>query len=225
MSKPTIAVIDYGMGNLHSVASALKYVSGDAEVQVTSDPKRVLEADKVILPGVGAIRDCMAEIRRLGFASAVASVIDSGRPLLAVCVGLQALMEHSDENGGVPCLHHFPGQVKSFSENPQFRVETDEASHSGEKLKVPHMGWNQVDQLIDHPLWQSIPDRSRFYFVHSYYVRAEDPSVVAGECHYGVEFNAALARDNIFAAQFHPEKSADHGLQLLRNFVSWDGKP
>ncbi len=224
MSQTHIAVIDYGMGNLHSVASALHHVAPGAEVEVTSDVERVLAADRVIFPGVGAIRDCMAEILRLGFGQTVAEVIDSGKPLLAICVGLQAMMEHSDENGGVACLHHFPGQVKSFANSPQFRAVTDEASHSGERLKVPHMGWNQVEQTLDHPLWFNIPDRSRFYFVHSYCVQAENMDVIAGTCHYGIDFTAAIAKDNVFAAQFHPEKSAEHGLQLLKNFVGWNGQ-
>lgn len=223
MSKTHIAVIDYGMGNLHSVASALRKVSKTAHIEVTCDPQKVLDADRVVFPGVGAIRDCMAEIRRLGFNNTVAAVIAGGKPMLAICVGLQALMERSEENEGVACLHHFPGQVRSFAANPQFKASTDEASHSGERLKVPHMGWNQVEQTMDHPLWHKIPDMARFYFVHSFCVQAEDINLVAGSCHYGIDFSAAVARDNVFAAQFHPEKSAEHGLQLLKNFVNWDG--
>lgn len=223
MSQSFIAVIDYGMGNLHSVASALRHVAPAEHIEVTSDPVRVLEADRVIFPGVGAIRDCLAEIRRLGFDRTVADVISSGRPLLAVCVGLQALMERSEENAGVECLKHFAGEVKSFADSQDFRNKTDEASRSGEKLKVPHMGWNQVSQILDHPLWQGIDDDARFYFVHSYCVQATNNNVVAGRCHYGIDFCAALAQNNVFATQFHPEKSADCGLQLLRNFVSWKG--
>lgn len=224
MSKTRVAVIDYGMGNLHSVASALGHVSPDAFVEVTGDPEKVLQADRVIFPGVGAIRDCMAEINRLGFNRVVAEFIESGRPLLAICVGLQALMQSSEENGGVTCLQHFLGQVKSFAADDKFQRVTDEASFSGEKLKVPHMGWNQVKQKLDHPLWHKIPDQSRFYFVHSFCVQATDHKVVAGSCHYGIDFSAALANNNVFAAQFHPEKSADHGLQLIRNFVAWNGQ-
>lgn len=225
MSQNFVAVIDYGMGNLHSVASAVRFVAPQAQVEITSDPDRVLEADRVIFPGVGAIRDCLAEIRRLHFDSTVAKVINGGQPMLAVCVGLQALMEHSEENSGVECLKHFSGQVKSFADNKDFQNKIDEASHSGERLKVPHMGWNQVEQSLDHPLWQNIENLSRFYFVHSYCVQSSEAQVVAGRCHYGIDFNAALARDNVFATQFHPEKSADCGLQLLRNFVAWNGQP
>lgn len=224
MSKTHIAVIDYGMGNLHSVASALEHVAQSAHVQITSDLDVVANADRVIFPGVGAIRDCMAEIRRLHFDRAMAEVIASGKPVLAICVGLQALMDSSDENGGVPCLGHFAGQVKSFAGYPQFQRTTDESSASGERLKVPHMGWNQVFQKTAHPLWHNIADGSRFYFVHSFCVQSEDPAAVAGTCHYGIDFSAALARGNLFAAQFHPEKSAPHGLQLLKNFVGWDGR-
>lgn len=224
MSKTHIAIIDYGMGNLHSVASALQHVASDAHVQVTSDLDTVRSADRVIFPGVGAIRDCMAEIRRLQFDQIMAEEIASGKPVLAVCVGLQALMTSSDENGGVPCLDHFSGRVKSFAGYSEFQRATDESSASGERLKVPHMGWNQVAQKAAHPLWHGIADGSRFYFVHSFCVQSEEPEAVVGTCHYGIDFSAALAHNNLFAAQFHPEKSADHGLQLLRNFVSWDGR-
>jgi glutamine amidotransferase len=223
--KNQIAVIDYGMGNLHSVASALQYVAPDAQIEVTSDVSRVHEADRVLFPGVGAIRDCMAEIRRLKFDTLIAETIASGKPLLAICVGLQALMDSSEENGGVPCLGHFSGAVKGFANSPEFRAESDEGSASGERLKVPHMGWNQVRQTKRHALWHGIPDNSRFYFVHSYCVQSSDPEVVAGTCHYGIDFSAVLARANVFAAQFHPEKSAEHGLQLLKNFVAWNGQP
>lgn len=222
MSTTRIAVIDYGMGNLHSVASALSLVAPSATVQVSSDPEQVLAADRAIFPGVGAIGDCMAEIKRLGFDEVVADFIASGRPMLAICVGLQALMQSSEENGGVSCLQHFLGEVVSFAGDPEFKRSTDEASFSGEKLKVPHMGWNQVKQEMPHPLWQGIPDRARFYFVHSFCVQAADHQVLAGSCHYGIDFSAALARDNLFATQFHPEKSAEHGLQLLHNFVQWN---
>ncbi len=220
-----IAVIDYGMGNLHSVASALQHVAPDARIEVTSDVAKVLEADRVLFPGVGAIRDCMAEIRRLNFDKAIADTIASGKPLLAICVGLQALMERSEENGGVPCLGHFAGEVKGFANCADFCAVSDEGAASGERLKVPHMGWNQVHQAKNHPLWYRIPDNSRFYFVHSYCVQSRAADVVAGTCHYGIDFSAALARGNVFAAQFHPEKSAEHGLQLLKNFVGWNGQP
>ncbi|WP_045855894.1 imidazole glycerol phosphate synthase subunit HisH [Teredinibacter purpureus] len=223
MNCKQVAVIDYGMGNLHSVASALKHVSPDINVVVTSDNNVIGNADHVIFPGVGAIRDCIGEIRRQEVDVAVSNVIASGKPLLSICVGMQALMNFSEENNGVDCLDVLPGKVKFFSGNADFRSAHDEGSPSGERLKVPHMGWNKVSQKMDHPLWHNIEDGGRFYFVHSYYVEPDDSSLVAGQCHYGIEFTAALARKNIFAAQFHPEKSHTNGLQLLQNFLNWNG--
>lgn len=214
MTKQTVAVIDYGMGNLHSVASALSHVAPDANVVITSDPAQVAAAERVVFPGVGAIRDCMTEINRLGFGQLLREQIATAKPVLAICVGLQALMQHSEENNGVDCIGILPGQVKFFGENLQ--------SAQGEQLKVPHMGWNQVTQS-SHPLWAEIPQDSRFYFVHSYYVHSEVRTQVAGTCDYGLQFDAALAKDNLFAVQFHPEKSHTAGLQLLKNFVRWDG--
>lgn len=210
-----VAVIDYGMGNLHSVASALRQVGCD-DVQISSDPAVIRAAERVIFPGVGAIRDCMAEIRRLQFDRLVPELIASGKPLLAICVGMQALMQHSEENGGIDCLGVLPGQVKFFGDPLQ--------DSSGAKLKVPHMGWNQVRQTLDHPLWQSIEQDSRFYFVHSYYIHCEQPAAVAATTEYGVELHAALADRNLFAVQFHPEKSSTAGLQLLKNFLHWNGQ-
>ena len=212
----TVAVIDYGMGNLHSVASALRKVDPSAKVVITSDAQKILAADRVIFPGVGAIRDCMAEILRLGIDRVVRDVIASGKPLLAICVGMQALMQHSEENNGVNCLSILPGSVNFFGDPLH---DTD-----GSKLKVPHMGWNQVHQTRAHPLWENIAQDSRFYFVHSYYVRCEKPEWVAATAQYGLEINAALAHENLFAVQFHPEKSSDAGLQLLKNFLHWNGR-
>ena len=214
MSQSTVAVIDYGMGNLHSVASALQHVGEGVRVVVTDQAAQILAADRVVFPGVGAIRDCMAEIRRLHIDEIVSEVAAS-KPLLAICVGLQALMNSSEENGGVECLGLFDGEVKFFGH--QLR------STEGVRLKVPHMGWNQVHQQRPHPLWQGVPQDSRFYFVHSYYVQAADRSLVAATTDYGVNFDAVLARDNIVAAQFHPEKSSAAGLQFLANFLQWDG--
>ncbi|WP_136680637.1 imidazole glycerol phosphate synthase subunit HisH [Neptunomonas sp. XY-337] len=211
----SIAVIDYGMGNLHSVAKALEHVEPNVRVQVTNDPKVVAEADRVLLPGVGAIRDCMAEIYRQDVDKEVAEAIRSGRPFLGICVGFQALMSHSQENGGVDCLNEFDGQVKFFGNDLQ---------EAGERLKVPHMGWNEVQQSIDHPLWHNLDEGSRFYFVHSYYVKLAQAAQVAGRCHYGVDFDVALAHKNVFGVQFHPEKSHTVGLQLLKNFLNWDGQ-
>lgn len=210
----SIAIIDYGMGNLHSVASAFEHVAPNARVQVTADPKLIEEADRVVLPGVGAMRDCMAEIKRLGVDEIVAKV-SQDRPFLGICVGMQALMQRSEENGGVACLNIFDGDVKFFGDNLQ---------ENGVRLKVPHMGWNQVEQVA-HPLWNGIEDASRFYFVHSYYVPSSiEQSVIAGRTQYGVGLTAALMRDNIFATQFHPEKSQHAGLQLLKNFSEWNGQ-
>ena len=205
----TVAVIDYGMGNLHSVAKALEHV-GAGKVLVTSDAAVIREADRVVFPGVGAIRDCMAEIKRLGFDSLVREV-SADRPFLGICVGMQALLERSEENDGVDCISLFPGQVRFFGKD---------LYEGGEHLKVPHMGWNEVRQT-PHALWNGIADGARFYFVHSYFVEPADPALVTGSCTYGVPFTCAVGRDNIFAVQFHPEKSARDGLQLLKNFVEW----
>ncbi len=212
----TVAVIDYGMGNLHSVAKALEHTRLARKVLVTHDPELILGADHVVLPGVGAIRDCMKEIRRLGIDQVVAEVAKS-KPLLGVCVGMQAMMEWSAENDGTDCLGLLPGRVERFADpllDPQ----------SGERLKVPHMGWNRVHQSGAHPLWQGIPQDERFYFVHSYYVQPTDPTLVTGRCEYGVPFAAAVGRGNIFATQFHPEKSQHAGLALYANFLRWDGQ-
>ncbi|HJN94432.1 MAG: imidazole glycerol phosphate synthase subunit HisH [Gammaproteobacteria bacterium] len=214
-----IAVIDYGMGNLHSVAKAVEHVgrvlSQDIEVLVTPDAQKIAAADRVIFPGVGAIRDCMAEINRLNVGQIVEDAMKS-KPVLAICVGMQALMNHSEENGGVDCLGLMDGTVRYFGD--------DLRDESGQRLKVPHMGWNEVKQSQDHPLWKDVPDHSRFYFVHSYYVQTAAQEQVTGTTHYGTEVVASVADDNIFATQFHPEKSQTAGLTLLRNFLNWDGQ-
>ena len=213
-----IAVIDYGMGNLHSVAKALEHVGSElnqqVEVSVTADATEIAAADRVIFPGVGAIRDCMAEILRLDVDQIVKEAIQS-KPVLAICVGMQALMNSSEENGGVDCLGFLDGEVRYFGD--------DLRDADGGRLKVPHMGWNQVSQTIDHPLWKDVPDNSRFYFVHSYYVQTDMRDMVSGITNYGADFVATLADGNIFATQFHPEKSQTVGLTLLRNFLQWDG--
>ena len=212
----TVAVIDYGMGNLHSVASALEHVGAD-KVIVTHDAQLLRSADRVVFPGVGAIRDCMTEIRRQQCDELLATaLVEQHKPVLAICVGMQALMTSSQENGGVECLDILKGEVRFFGRGLH--------EPSGERLNVPHLGWYRVNQAREHPLWQGIEDGSRFYFVHSYYVAAEDRELVAGSTHYGVEVDAALARDNLFAVQFHPEKSDTMGLQLLRNFLDWNGQ-
>ncbi len=211
----TVAVIDYGMGNLHSVAKALEHVADGQRVVVTSDPDLIRAADRVVLPGVGAIRDCMAEMARQGVIDVIREVV-AKKPFLGVCVGMQALMDFSEENGGTSCLGVLPGRVRYFG--------GDLADpRSGERLKVPHMGWNQVHQERDHPLWRGIPQDARFYFVHSYYVEPSEPALVAASATYGLKFAASVARDNVFAVQFHPEKSQHAGLALYANFLSWNG--
>ncbi len=209
----SVAVIDYGMGNLHSVAKALEH-AGARQIIVTSDAQQILDADRVVLPGVGAIRDCINELRQLGLGQVVRQVA-SEKPLLGICVGMQMLLQRSEENGGVDGLGLFPGTVKFFG---------DDLREGDVRLKVPHMGWNQVKQSADHPLWHRIEQDARFYFVHSYYASPERTSQLAGRCHYGADFAAALAQDNVFATQFHPEKSHTNGLQLLQNFLAWDGR-
>ena len=190
----TVAVIDYGMGNLHSVASALGKVC-DHEIRVTADPAQVASADRVIFPGVGAIGDCMGEIKRLGFDALLRQQVASGKPVLGICVGMQALMSDSEESGGTDCIDLFAGSVKFFG--------TGYRDNLGQPLKVPHMGWNQVHHN-QHPLWQDIAQDARFYFVHSYYVASTNSDEVMATCQYGLEFSAAIGRDNLFAVQFHP---------------------
>ena len=211
----SVAVIDYGMGNLHSVAKALEHAGSGEEIIVTHDAAKIMAADRVVLPGVGAIRDCMHEIRRLGVDEVVNEVIKT-KPFLGVCVGMQALMSESEENDGTACLDILPGLARFFGE--------DLKNAKGEALKVPHMGWNQVHQVSEHPLWKGIEQDERFYFVHSYYVEPAEQSDIAATTTHGVEFAAALHRDNIFAAQFHPEKSQHAGLQLYKNFLNWNGE-
>ena len=209
-------MIDYGMGNLHSVASALEHV-GAAEVVVGHEPQAILTADRVVFPGVGGIRDCMEAIRRLGCDQLLDQVLNVDRkPVLAICVGMQALMSRSEENGGFACLDVLPGQVAFFGEAHQ--------SDGGERLKVPHMGWNVVRPSVDHPLWQGIDTDTRFYFVHSYHVVPDKQAIVAGTFDYGLKGCAALAQENLFATQFHPEKSHTAGLTLLKNFLDWNGR-
>jgi glutamine amidotransferase len=193
-----IAVIDYGMGNLRSVVKALEHATdGRNRVAITSDPETVLAAERVVFPGQGAARDCMRE-------------------LLGLCMGMQALLDFSEENGGTQCLKILPGRASYFGD-ALARID------GSRQLKIPHMGWNQVAQTRVHPLWDGIADDSCFYFVHSYYVESEDTGLVAGMTDYGVNFFSAIARDNVFAMQCHPEKSAAAGLKLLANFVHWDG--
>ena len=208
-----IAIIDYGMGNLRSVAKAFEHVAPQAQVRITHNRHDILAADRVVFPGQGSIRDCM---RELAHAELIDVVQDAARnkPFLGLCLGPQALLDFSEENGGVECLKILPGRVVWFGEL------FDPAS--GERLKVPHMGWNQVHQVRDHLLWKGIPQDSRFYFVHSYYLQPTDEALTVGQSQYGFHFTVAIARDNLFAVQFHPEKSAQAGLRLLANFINWN---
>ncbi|HYP66842.1 MAG TPA: imidazole glycerol phosphate synthase subunit HisH [Thiobacillaceae bacterium] len=211
--QPDIAVIDYGMGNLKSVSKALEHVAPSASVAVTSDASTILAASRVVFPGQGAARDCIREIDSRGLRNVIVEAAKT-KPFLGICMGLQVLFEYSEE-GDTPCLGIFPGGVTRF---PHDAMHDDK----GEKLKVPHMGWNNVFRVAGHPLWAGIEDGSRFYFVHSYFVQPADQEIIAGRAHYPFPFTCAVASDNIFAVQFHPEKSADAGLDLLANFISWD---
>jgi glutamine amidotransferase len=209
----TIAVVDYGMGNLRSVSKALEHVAPDAAVNVTADAEVISAADRVVFPGQGAMPDCMREMDARGLRPAVLEAA-SAKPFLGICIGLQMLFETSEE-GDVPGLAVLPGRVRRFP--PEAMVD-----EVGAKLKVPHMGWNRVHQAEPHALWTGVEDDARFYFVHSYFVEAGTPELVAGFSVYGFPFTCAVARDNIFAVQFHPEKSHVSGLRLLANFVAWN---
>ena len=208
----TIAVIDYGMGNLRSVWQALVHVADGREVVVTADPAVVAAAERVVFPGQGAMPDCMHELDSRGLRQAVLDAAKT-KPFLGICIGQQMLFEHSEE-GDVPGLSVFAGKVRRFPAEKMI-------SPQGEKLKVPHMGWNEVRQARSHALWNGIDDGARFYFVHSYYVDPVDRDCISGTTNYGLPFTSAVARDNIFAMQCHPEKSAQAGLALLSNFIDW----
>jgi glutamine amidotransferase len=209
-----IAVVDYGMGNLRSVAKALEHVAPGANVAITDSPYQIRGARRVVFPGQGAMPDCMREMEVRGLRPPVLEAAHS-KPFLGICIGLQMLFDWSEE-GNVAGLGVLPGKVRRF---PAEKM----VSQEGARLKVPHMGWNQVEQQQPHPLWTSIATDSRFYFVHSYYVEASEPQQVAGVSRYPFAFCCAVARNNIFAVQFHPEKSQAAGLQLLSNFVNWSG--
>ncbi len=212
-----VVVIDYRMGNLRSVAKALVHVAEErAEISVTSDAKAIGDADRVVFPGQGAIRDCMLELEKHSLVEAVREAVAS-KPFLGICLGQQALMESSEEHAGTAGLGIFPGSVKRFSNDAR-----DEST--GRRLKVPHMGWNDVRFVKKHPLWQGINDGEYFYFVHSYYVAPQDDDVTVGRTRYAVEFSSAIADGKLFAVQFHPEKSARAGLTLLKNFLEWNGR-
>ena len=210
----TVAVVDYGMGNLRSVSQAVLHVArgSDVDVIVTSRPEEVLAAERVVLPGQGAMPDCMRELRESGLLDAVLDAA-ARKPLLGVCIGMQMLLTRSEE-GPTDGLGLIAGEVRRFA--LEGRLQED-----GSRYKVPQMGWNRVEQVRKHALWAGVPDSAYFYFVHSYYAQPLDARHSAGETDYGGRFTCALARDNIFATQFHPEKSAEHGLSLYRNFLHW----
>jgi imidazole glycerol-phosphate synthase subunit HisH len=218
MKAKTVAVVDYGSGNLRSVSQAVMHaaIGSDVEVMVTSDARAVLDAERVVLPGQGHMADCMNELARSGLKDAVLHAA-ANKPLFGVCVGMQMLLQRSEE-GPTDGLGLLPGEVV------RFRLE-NRLQEDGSRFKVPQMGWNQVFHRLDgrgqHPVWAGIADGAYFYFVHSYYARPADSAQVAGETDFGGRFASAIARDNIFATQFHPEKSADQGLALYRNFLSW----
>lgn len=212
---PQIVVVDYGMGNLRSVAKAIEHVAEDQSVIISSDANEIANADRVVFPGQGAARDCMRELSERNLNEVVLAAAKE-KPFLGICMGMQVLLSHSEENNGVNCLDLYPGNVRYFG--------TDLKGEQGEKLKIPHMGWNEVNQTIDHPMWFNINNHSRFYFVHSYYMDPQNKGLVAATTSYDIEFVSAIAKDNVFAVQCHPEKSAHDGLQLLKNFTQWSGK-
>ncbi|MDH5516532.1 MAG: imidazole glycerol phosphate synthase subunit HisH [Gammaproteobacteria bacterium] len=212
-----IAVVDYGMGNLRSVSKAIEHVAKNSDrVIVSSNPADINNADHVVFPGQGAARDCMHELQARKL-DAVVLKAAAEKPFLGICMGMQILLTHSEENQGVECLDLYPGNVRRFKDN----------MHDSEdlKLKVPHMGWNRVRWTQEHRLLENIAQDSRFYFVHSYFAEPSDSSLIAARSDYGIDFACALAKDNVMAVQFHPEKSAADGLQLLKNFCHWNGQP
>lgn len=209
-----IVVLDYGTSNLRSVTKALEHVSGtEHQITVSDKAGTILAADRVVFPGQGAVGQCMNSLKEKELDEVILECIKN-KPFLGICLGLQSLMDHSDEDGGVDCLGIIPGQVRRFTD-----AGVDE---QGNLQKIPHMGWNQVWQSRNHPLWDGIKDGERFYFVHSYYVCPDNAKDIAAETDYITRFVSAVARDNIFATQFHPEKSQHAGLSLLKNFLTWE---
>jgi glutamine amidotransferase len=208
-----IVVVDYGMGNLRSVAQALRHVAPEADVRISGEVSDIRNADRLVFPGQGAMPDCMRCLRESGLQDAIMAASNS-KPLLGICVGEQLLFDMSEE-GDTPAMGLLPGKVVRFQLDGQLQED-------GSRFKVPQMGWNRVRQARSHPLWNGIADNSYFYFVHSYYAQPENPAHITGETMYGAPFCSAIGRDNIFATQFHPEKSAAAGLQLYKNFVHWN---
>ena len=211
----TVAVIDYGMGNIHSISKALKVASPSYNVVVSDDAEVILAADHIVFPGVGAIRDCMNVLHKSGLDKVVKKAAET-KPTLGICIGMQALMDHSEENDGVECLGLLPGNVVKFSH--------DATDKHGNKLKIPHMGWSMVNSSKNNPLFKEIKDGERFYFVHSYFVTPSLKEQVIAESEYPDSFACALQHKNMVAWHCHPEKSQHAGIQLLKNFLSWDGK-
>lgn len=207
----SIVVVDFGTGNLRSVVKALQHVAPQREIRTSFDSETIVRSHQIVLPGQGAMGSWMSALHQYELHQVIQESLVS-KPVLGICLGLQALYESSEEDGGVEGFEFLPGRVKRFVNR-----------NNDDGIKVPHMGWNHVTQSKPHPLWHGISDNSRFYFVHSYYAESADKTSVAGETHYGVNFTAAAAYRNVFAVQFHPEKSHRVGLQLLRNFTAWDG--
>lgn len=212
MDQKLVAVVDYGMGNLRSVSKAAEHVANDkTKIVVTHDPMVIENADAIIFPGQGAAKACMQALNDTGMIHPVQKAANE-KPFLGICMGLQVLMSHSDENDGIKCMDVISGNVEHF----------DFAKDS--LLKTPHMGWNQINQTQEHALWHKIPQDSRFYFVHSYYVKPENQAYISGTTEHGIVYPSVLSHDNLFAIQAHPEKSAEHGLQLFKNFLQWNGQ-
>ncbi len=211
MDQKLVAVIDYGMGNLRSVAKAAEHVApANTRIITTKSPEEIASADAIIFPGQGAAKACMKALLETGMIHSIQSAAQE-KPFLGICMGLQILMSHSTENEGIDCLNIIEGDVKQFEQTKY------------PDLKVPHMGWNQIQHTQDHPLWHNIPQNSRFYFVHSYYVQPKEHSMIVGFTTHGITFPSVLSHKKLFAIQAHPEKSAQHGLQLFQNFLHWHG--
>jgi len=204
------------MGNLHSVHKALQHVTDD-NVAITANPDEIIKAERIVFPGQGAARDCMSELNKRELIDVIKEV-STTKPFLGVCMGMQVLMEHSVEGGGIDCIGLYRGTVQHFTDH------IGNTDTEGNRLKIPQMGWNQINHTQDHALWKGIENNARFYFVHSYFVEPDDKSIIAGETEFGIKYPSAIAKDNVFAIQSHPEKSAQDGLQLLKNFTNWDGQ-